>query len=105
MSIIASSVSALGAPDPRQIQVARPDIDPHALAGIKSTRYGYLVDRGDWGTLVSDYIIQDGNQEIRDDIPLVVEIVARTARWVHPETFRRLPVWCPWTARGRQLYD
>lgn len=24
---------------------------------------------------------------------------------MHPETFRQLPVWCPWTARGRPLYD
>ena len=35
----------------------------------------------------------------------MVEIIARTARWVHPQTFRELPVWCPWAARGRPLYE
>jgi len=32
-------------------------------------------------------------------------LIARTARWVHPDTFRALPVWCPDTARGRPRYD
>jgi hypothetical protein len=50
-------------------------------------------------------VIPDGNAEIAVEIPLVVEIIARTCRWVHPETFRHLPVWCPWTARGQPLYD
>lgn len=50
-------------------------------------------------------VIQDGNEAIREEIPLVMKMIERTARWVHPETFRRLPVWCPWAARGRQLYD
>ncbi len=50
-------------------------------------------------------VIPDGNAEIADKIPLIVEIIARTCRWVHPDTFRQLPVWCPWTARGRPLYD
>jgi hypothetical protein len=50
-------------------------------------------------------VVPDGNAEIAAEVPLVVEIIARTCRWVHPETFRRLPVWCPWTARGRPLYD
>ena len=50
-------------------------------------------------------VIPDGNKEIAAEIPLVVEIMARTCRWVHPDTFRQLPVWCPWTARGRPLYD
>jgi hypothetical protein len=49
--------------------------------------------------------IRDGNEEIAAEIPLIVEIIARTCRWVHPETFRQLPVWCPWMARGRPLYD
>jgi hypothetical protein len=34
-----------------------------------------------------------------------MEMIARTARWVHPETFRALPIWCPDTARGRSRYD
>lgn len=50
-------------------------------------------------------IIPDGNDEIRAAIPMIVEIVATVARWVNPETFRRLPVWCPWAARGRPVYD
>jgi hypothetical protein len=50
-------------------------------------------------------VIPDGNVEIASEIPLIVEIVARTARWVHPQTFSELPVWCPWTARGRPLYE
>jgi hypothetical protein len=50
-------------------------------------------------------IIPDGNEEIRGEIPAIVEIIARTAHWVNPETFRCLPVWCPWTARGRPVYD
>ncbi len=50
-------------------------------------------------------VIPDGNAEIADKIPLIVEIIARICRWVHPDTFRQLPVWCPWTARGRPLYD
>jgi hypothetical protein len=50
-------------------------------------------------------VIPDGNEVIRDDIPAVVELIVRTARWVAPETFRRLPVWCPEVARGQPLYD
>ena len=34
-----------------------------------------------------------------------MEMIARTARWVHPDTFNALPVWCPDTARGRPRYD
>lgn len=50
-------------------------------------------------------LLKDGNETIRDDIPAVVELIERTARWVNPETFRRLPVWCPYTARGKPLFD
>jgi hypothetical protein len=50
-------------------------------------------------------VMPDGNDEIEADLPLLVELIARTARWVHPQTFHALPVWCPWTARGRPLYD
>ena len=50
-------------------------------------------------------LIPDGNKEIAIEMPLIVEIVARTARWVNPQTFRELPVWCPWTARGRPVYE
>ena len=47
----------------------------------------------------------DGNEILRSDIPAVAELIERTARWVHPETFRALPVWAPQTARGRPLFD
>jgi hypothetical protein len=49
--------------------------------------------------------MKDGLSEIEGDIPFVVTIIARTALWVHPETFRALPVWCPDTARGLPVYD
>lgn len=39
------------------------------------------------------------------EMPLLTALVARTARWVHPDTFRALPVWYPETARGRPIYD
>ena len=50
-------------------------------------------------------VIPDGNEEIAAEIPPIVGVIARTARWVHPQTFQALPVWCPWTARKRPLYD
>ena len=56
-------------------------------------------------TMAVGFHIPDGNEALRDDIPAVVELIERTALWVHPETFRRLPVWAPHTARGRPLYD
>lgn len=49
--------------------------------------------------------VPDGNDALRSDIPAIVELIERTARWVHPDTFRALPVWAPHTARGRPLYD
>jgi hypothetical protein len=55
--------------------------------------------------LADGFYVPDGNEAVRDDIPAVVELIERTARWVHPETFRALPVWAPHTARGRPLYD
>jgi hypothetical protein len=53
----------------------------------------------------TEFFIPDGLTELRDDLPLVVRMIARSARWVHPDTFRSLPVWCPDTARGRPRYD
>jgi hypothetical protein len=55
--------------------------------------------------LANAFLIPDGNEALRDDIPAVVELIERTAKWVNPEAFRRLPVWAPYTARGRPLYD
>jgi hypothetical protein len=50
-------------------------------------------------------MIPDGNAAIRGDLPAVVDLIVRTARWVAPETFQRLPIWCPEVARGQALYD
>lgn len=54
---------------------------------------------------MSGFHVPDGNEAIRADIPAIVELIERTAHWVHPDTFRALPVWAPHTARGRPLYD
>lgn len=51
------------------------------------------------------YIVPDGLKEIEQEIPLVVKLIARTARWVHPDTFRELPVWYPEVARGQPSYN
>ncbi|MGJ5206540.1 hypothetical protein [Bradyrhizobium sp. HKCCYLR20261] len=49
--------------------------------------------------------VPDGNEILKSDIPAVAELIARTARWVHPDTFRALPVWAPHAARGQPLFD
>lgn len=49
--------------------------------------------------------VPDGLDEIKQEMPLAVDLIARTARWVHPDTFRALPVWYPETARGQPIYD
>lgn len=48
--------------------------------------------------------VPDGLTEIHGDLPVVIEMIARTARWVHPDTFRALPVWYPEAARDRPLF-
>ncbi len=54
---------------------------------------------------MSDYVVRNGLDEIKDAIPQAIALIVRTARWVHPNTFRALPVWYPETARGRPVYD
>ena len=49
--------------------------------------------------------VPDGNEILKSDIPAVAELIARTARWVHPDTFRALPVCAPHAARGQALFD
>lgn len=49
--------------------------------------------------------IPDGNAAVLGDLPAVVDLIVRTARWVDPATFHALPVWCPEVARGQPLYD
>lgn len=51
------------------------------------------------------YPVPDGLLEIEHELPTILDVIARTARWVHPDTFKALPIWCPYTARGRPLYD
>ena len=55
--------------------------------------------------MTNPFRVPDGNVALSDAIPVVVELIERTARWINPETFRQLPVWCPHTARGRPLFD
>jgi hypothetical protein len=54
---------------------------------------------------MASFHIPDGLSEIKHELPLVMKMIARAARWVHPETFKALPVWCPDTARGFLRYD
>lgn len=49
-------------------------------------------------------MIPDGLTEIREELPLIMKMIARTARWVHPNTFKALPVWRPEAARKAPLY-
>ncbi len=49
--------------------------------------------------------VPDGLSLIVRELPQVMRMIVQTARWVHPDTFRALPVWCPDTARGRARYD
>jgi len=39
------------------------------------------------------------------DTRTVADLIAKTARWVDPETFRLLPLWYPEYARGAPLYN
>lgn len=55
--------------------------------------------------MAGDFFVPDGNDVLKEDIPAIVELIERSARWVNPETFRRLPVWAPHTARRKPLYD
>jgi hypothetical protein len=51
------------------------------------------------------FIVPDGLDELKEEMPRITALIVRTARWVHPETFRALPVWYPETARGLPIYD
>ncbi len=55
--------------------------------------------------MLEPFTVLDGLEAIRPELPRVVEMIATTTKWVHPETFRALPVWFPETARGRPSYD
>lgn len=49
--------------------------------------------------------IPDGLSVVSANLPAIVQMIARTARWVHPDAFRALPVWYPEVARGQKMYD
>lgn len=49
--------------------------------------------------------VPDGLDELRSELGLIVAMIATTARWIHPETFRALPLWYPEYARGLPNYD
>jgi hypothetical protein len=48
--------------------------------------------------------IPDGLTQIEKEIPLIMGMIAQSARWVHPDTFKALPVWRPEMARKAPLY-
>jgi hypothetical protein len=49
--------------------------------------------------------VPDGLAELERELPIVIDLIAHTARWVHPDTFRALPVWYPEVARGAPSYN
>jgi hypothetical protein len=49
--------------------------------------------------------IPDGNDILKEAMPAIVGLIEQTAQWVNPETFHRLPVWAPYTARGQPEYN
>jgi hypothetical protein len=51
------------------------------------------------------FVVPDGLEELRDELPIITMMIARSARWVHPDTFHAMPVWFPETARGQLVYD
>jgi hypothetical protein len=55
--------------------------------------------------MMSPFNVPDGLEELKSELPLITEIIARTARWVHPNTFSAFPVWYPEVARGTPSYN
>jgi hypothetical protein len=51
------------------------------------------------------FCVPDGLEDLKQSMSTIIDLMARTARWVHPDTFRALPVWYPETARGQPIYD
>jgi hypothetical protein len=47
----------------------------------------------------------DGLVMLEKSMPVVIELIVGTARWVHPDTFKALPLWYPEFARGQILHD
>lgn len=38
-------------------------------------------------------------------MPSIIELIVRTAKWVHPDSFHALPLWYPETARRQRVFD
>ncbi len=51
-------------------------------------------------------ISEDGLEALRAELSLseVIRLIERTARWVDPESFKRLPVWYPEHSRRGLFY-
>lgn len=49
--------------------------------------------------------LPDGLTEVAHAMPTIMELIAASARWVHPNVFAALPVWAPHTARKLPLYQ
>jgi hypothetical protein len=73
--------------------------------GLITKNYETPVPTAKQSDDVTSAPLSDGLLEIRHELPLVMKMIARTARWVHPDTFHALPIWCPDTARGRPRFD
>lgn len=56
-------------------------------------------------SMVGKFPVPDGLMELHEAMPQIINLIVHTARWVHPDTFRALPVWYPETARGQPIYD
>jgi hypothetical protein len=51
------------------------------------------------------FVVPDGLQELKHEMQRIIDLIASTARWVHPDTFRALPVGYPETARGEPIFN
>lgn len=51
------------------------------------------------------FVVPDGLNELKHEMSAVINLIARTARWVHPDAFHALPVWYPETARKQPIFD
>lgn len=50
--------------------------------------------------------LNDGLEVLREqlELPKIMSLIEKTARWIAPETFNLLPVWFPEHARGKQFF-
>lgn len=59
------------------------------------------------GARTGNGAITDGLLELKQhlDVAAIADLIAKTARWVDPATFRELPLWYPEHARRAPLYN